>query len=331
MKRLRSMGDAERSTYASRWARIGAHLIDGAILIPITLASFYLERWGLGPAVALAVGLGVVHLAYHVVFLAILGATPGKLALGIRVATLGGTRIGWREAALRFSVDGLLEALSVVAAVLAPPRPRLARLPVTRFHGAARKPSLRPLPRGRERWVSRTGCGSGERSRRSFSTGDAARCTISSPAPSSSEGSTCADRAPRSRDDRTTRSETRSSSAVNPRRPCGEASARVAVPSRAAATRAAPPSGSGSLQIRGRNCDGPELRGREAAIGRAPPPLSFPTRTYALIPPGPPPRRDERTPRSPRPGPPCCRSRIASSAVTPGTLARSAETRRADP
>jgi uncharacterized RDD family membrane protein YckC len=107
--------------YASFWIRVGAYLIDGLILFPLSLPlvisiwsrmSDQIDRftqtnqpvefnaiyrqylaWGL------LVAAGTY--AYQVLMVRYFGGTLGKLAVGIRVRVVGGAIAGWREALLR--------------------------------------------------------------------------------------------------------------------------------------------------------------------------------------------------------------------------------------
>jgi len=78
---------------AGFWVRFGAYLIDGVILWVIQL-------------VLLAIGLGalsyVVSIAYFVVFWALKGQTPGKMALGLHVVTATGEPLDWGKAIIRY-------------------------------------------------------------------------------------------------------------------------------------------------------------------------------------------------------------------------------------
>jgi uncharacterized RDD family membrane protein YckC len=107
--------------YATFWIRVAATLIDGLVLIPLSLP-LAIAVWGrvseqidafnqtsqfqmnqilrdyLGWALLVALGTYV----YQVLMVRYFGATVGKLAVGIRVRIAGTAAVaGWREALLR--------------------------------------------------------------------------------------------------------------------------------------------------------------------------------------------------------------------------------------
>jgi uncharacterized RDD family membrane protein YckC len=90
--------------YAGFWSRAIATLVDVFILLPFILVlSWALPLRGL--ALVLAMPLGLLGPAYHIWFHARSGQTPGKRFAAIRVVSVAGERISWREAALRSAVD----------------------------------------------------------------------------------------------------------------------------------------------------------------------------------------------------------------------------------
>lgn len=108
---------AEQSKYASFWQRLGAHLLDFCILIPIIALSFWgNEQSRLFSAYYFFPGL-VFSLWFHAYLVKRYGGTPGKLIVGIRISTLKGEPVGYREAALRYSVLFVLGAISQIALI----------------------------------------------------------------------------------------------------------------------------------------------------------------------------------------------------------------------
>jgi uncharacterized RDD family membrane protein YckC len=107
------------SPYAGFGIRLVALLIDALILVPIGLVQLRLR----GPFPRAALAYEVLYFvgvtAYRVVFAARLGATPGKLATGLRIVRTDFTRIGWPESFRRVSVDVALRAASLLPAVVA--------------------------------------------------------------------------------------------------------------------------------------------------------------------------------------------------------------------
>jgi uncharacterized RDD family membrane protein YckC len=68
--------------------------------------------------------------AYHIVLHALRGQSVGKMALGIRVVSLPGAPIGWRQSALRFSVDTALSIALGISMALG-----YVRMSDAEFHG----------------------------------------------------------------------------------------------------------------------------------------------------------------------------------------------------
>jgi uncharacterized RDD family membrane protein YckC len=81
---------------AGFWIRFGAVLIDGVIL---TIVNFALQAIFGSPAFFLGIVIGAT---YTIGFWVSSGATPGKMLFGLRVVTVDGAPIGFREAALRY-------------------------------------------------------------------------------------------------------------------------------------------------------------------------------------------------------------------------------------
>lgn len=119
---------------AGPWARIGARLIDGIILF-IGSSLLFWAFWGSDDfsgdrftwgATVLSL---LVAVAYEVGFVGTLGATPGKMALGLRIVAQedGATPPGWDKAALRYSpelvvliplIGGLVSLVFLVASLI---------------------------------------------------------------------------------------------------------------------------------------------------------------------------------------------------------------------
>ena len=89
---------------AGFWIRVGAMLIDSAIVSVLAMLGL-LAGW-MSPSIGMAVSplVAVVALAMPLVGWAMWGATPGKALLGLAVCTPEGTPgegIGWGKSALR--------------------------------------------------------------------------------------------------------------------------------------------------------------------------------------------------------------------------------------
>ena len=93
-----------RPVYAGFWIRLAASLIDSVILVPLLLLIDFFQRASLTLSLATALPVAVLFMLYEVGFNAWYGGTIGKIVVGIRIARLDGSPIGWNEALLRSSV-----------------------------------------------------------------------------------------------------------------------------------------------------------------------------------------------------------------------------------
>jgi uncharacterized RDD family membrane protein YckC len=101
-------------TLAEPGQRIIARLIDWAIVFVALLVLAAISGTGNGTG-GLILLFAVVTIAYEIAFVALKGATPGKMMLGLGVITEGGTvPPGWGPAALRW----LMGAIPYVAFVI---------------------------------------------------------------------------------------------------------------------------------------------------------------------------------------------------------------------
>ncbi len=106
--------------YAGFWVRLLAGLCDLALLLPAIPICWWLISQSYMTANLAAVLSSTSGALFSILFLGRYGQTPGKMIAHIRVARLDGGRIGYREAALRHSIDmllGLLYAAGWFAAI----------------------------------------------------------------------------------------------------------------------------------------------------------------------------------------------------------------------
>jgi uncharacterized RDD family membrane protein YckC len=123
VKKLREgVAVAGEMVYAGFWIRVGASIIDGIIIGIVNmlisfiigiLIAFMVGRGGHSPAVAVGLGglnflislaLGVGYVTY---FLGKFGATPGKMACGLKVVRSDGEKISYGRAFGRFFANYL--------------------------------------------------------------------------------------------------------------------------------------------------------------------------------------------------------------------------------
>ncbi|MEM9605226.1 MAG: RDD family protein [Pseudomonadota bacterium] len=110
-----------RHVYIGVFRRAGAGIIDTLVLVPFSVAFYYLESLSIGVAIVLAVVASGLYAGYAVVCHACFGATVGKGLMHIRVTQPDGARITWRHAVLRsspFLVFALLLAIAQIVALL---------------------------------------------------------------------------------------------------------------------------------------------------------------------------------------------------------------------
>lgn len=103
------------SVYAGFWQRFGAHWIDFIIALPLLAALTVLHNLGKQAYIISSVAQYSLFSWYAIYFHARWGGTLGKMAIGIRITRLDGTRIGYREALKRSSVEMAFGALSWIA------------------------------------------------------------------------------------------------------------------------------------------------------------------------------------------------------------------------
>jgi uncharacterized RDD family membrane protein YckC len=116
---LLSSGKAEPDLiYAGFWRRLAAYAIDFAILLPYALLArqlIYTSR----SAYLVNVIIGtVIAVLFEVYLVKRFGGSPGKIILGIRIAKLDGSKVGYREACIRYSVLFLISILSSTALLM---------------------------------------------------------------------------------------------------------------------------------------------------------------------------------------------------------------------
>ena len=103
--------------YATFWRRVGAMIVDGLVLLPITLGYMFAMYRGMsfGAYVAISLGSFVVSIIYNVAMTARWGQTLGKMATGVKIVRVDGTPIGMKEAVMRY---GVFVAVGVVITVI---------------------------------------------------------------------------------------------------------------------------------------------------------------------------------------------------------------------
>jgi len=126
VRRMASISDehhpltAAELHYAGLWPRLLAHLVDLVVCAPLVVLGWpglLSKNAALGAAIPLLFAGAAYSVALHARF----GQTIGKMVAGVKIVTVGGGPIGWREALLRDSVGiglGLISTATTIAAFL---------------------------------------------------------------------------------------------------------------------------------------------------------------------------------------------------------------------
>jgi uncharacterized RDD family membrane protein YckC len=106
--------------YAGFWPRLFANLVDTVVGIPFIVLAWpgVLSK---NASLFLVIPAFAVGTGYIVIMNALWGQTIGKMAARIRIVTVSGARIGWREALLRDAVSigfGIISTAAHVATLL---------------------------------------------------------------------------------------------------------------------------------------------------------------------------------------------------------------------
>ena len=105
--------------YAGFWRRLLASSIDGLVfLLPAAAMGWWALSSRTAAALLLIPGSACWHF-YRVVMHAHRGQTVGKVVTRIRVVTMSGLRISWREALLRDSISIVFTALATTSTLIA--------------------------------------------------------------------------------------------------------------------------------------------------------------------------------------------------------------------
>ena len=136
--------------YAGFWPRLGATIVDGLVLAPVTIFTCWLLSHSKSASIALTFPLAIVGPAYEVILLARNGQTVGKMVTRIAVFRASRASIGWGEVALRCSVQVSLALLSTISMFCA-----MRRLPDANWTGGwmVIYPRLQQMEPSWSRWA----------------------------------------------------------------------------------------------------------------------------------------------------------------------------------
>jgi uncharacterized RDD family membrane protein YckC len=150
------------TTGATFWVRVAARVLDSIALMAISwmagvAAGVGLVVAGISPEraaglhAATLIGGGVAGLAYHAIAEAWVGATPGKLCLGLRVVAVDGGRASFGAALLRslaYYVDALFFGMPAYSSMSTsePRRQRYGDLWAKTMVVSKSEPGIRQVP-----------------------------------------------------------------------------------------------------------------------------------------------------------------------------------------
>lgn len=103
--------------YAGFWRRLGAFLVDMAILIPYSFGLLYLTGLGKNIYLLSIIPSFIFIIFYNVYLVKKYGGTPGKLIVGIKVINKNGSDINYSNAILRFLLSFVFAIFGAVVMI----------------------------------------------------------------------------------------------------------------------------------------------------------------------------------------------------------------------
>jgi uncharacterized RDD family membrane protein YckC len=111
--------DPENFEYGGFWRRVGAMFLDGLISLPLGILLFYLLSITPRAYLYYALPSMLFSVFYFVYLVTRYGGTPGKRIIGMRITMTDGSPVTTKAAVLRYSPFFILQALSMLAMILA--------------------------------------------------------------------------------------------------------------------------------------------------------------------------------------------------------------------
>ncbi|MCI5163186.1 MAG: hypothetical protein D3917_14440 [Candidatus Electrothrix sp. AX5] len=93
--------ELDEKIYAGFWRRFGAFWVDFFIVIPVSIGIVYINNLGRLNLLYTLFPSYVFFFIYHIYFVKLWGATPGKIITKIKIIRSDGLSLGWKEAFLR--------------------------------------------------------------------------------------------------------------------------------------------------------------------------------------------------------------------------------------
>jgi uncharacterized RDD family membrane protein YckC len=104
--------------YGGFWRRFGALWLDVLFQAPLTVLVLWADSCSRLFSIWYCLPGLMIGLVYNVYLVKRFGGTPGKLVAGLRIAKVDGSKIGYREAFLRYLPEFVLGSLLTVALML---------------------------------------------------------------------------------------------------------------------------------------------------------------------------------------------------------------------
>ncbi len=101
--------------YAGFWRRFGAFWLDFLITAPITFGIAYINNLGRLNTLHTIIPSYAFFFIYHIYFVKLWGATPGKIIVKIKIVRNDGIRVDWKEAILRHIIQLVLGIFAAIA------------------------------------------------------------------------------------------------------------------------------------------------------------------------------------------------------------------------
>ena len=110
--------DTDQIQYGGFWRRFAALLLDGLVLVPVSVPDVLLSHRYRLFSVYYLVPRALFGLFYGVYLVRRYGGTPGKLIMSLRIRRVSGEAVGYREAFLRYAPEFLFSLLLSIALIM---------------------------------------------------------------------------------------------------------------------------------------------------------------------------------------------------------------------
>lgn len=115
LQKLQQGDTAAHLNYAGFWIRFAATFMDGIVMLPVILLSYFFVlpklviatqgAEGVGTQILVQFGYFLFQAAYKIFFTGRYGATPGKMIAGLKIVRADGSPMGYGVATMRFLAE----------------------------------------------------------------------------------------------------------------------------------------------------------------------------------------------------------------------------------